>query len=181
MTGEWENGAMIFRRDQLDPGVREGLSAAYAGRFGRTPGRRLASARASSGWCVLLPDCLAEQKAGEWRLVPWHEIEQGSWNDQNRELRWEQLGGRRGSVLLDEPGRVPEVFKERVQASIVVHKQIPIDGTREGGVVSARRDLADRDAPLQWRIKRGRGTEDTPETQEVLEAALAMLKADFDI
>jgi hypothetical protein len=172
---------MIFRRSRAEASVRAELAAAHTDRFGRAPSRLLAAARGESGWCFLLTECLAYEQRGEWRFVRWHEIEQGSWNDQNHELRWEEVGGRRGSVLLEQPGRVPEVFKERVQASIVLHRQVPIEGTTEGGVVSARRDLSDRHAPLQWRIRRGRGTEDSPENWALLEAALTELRTDFDI
>lgn len=172
---------MLSRRARLKPSDRQSLRLAHTEYFGRVPGRVLATGQGVSGWCVLLPECLAHQVSGSWRFVPWHEIEQGSWNDQNHELRWEQLDGRRGSVLLDSPGAVPQVFKERVEASIVLHRQIAIDGTREGGVISARRDLGDRDAPLQWRIRRGRGTEDSLDNRAVLEAAMADLRADFDI
>lgn len=173
---------MFFRRrTRLEPEVLHDLSTAYAAQYHRDPGNVLAAAPAAWGWCVLLPDCLAQQTQGEWRFTPWHLIETGGWNDQNLELRWEEVGGRRGSALLDDPRKVPEVFRERVQASIVVQKHIPIDGTREGGVVSARRDLADRDAPLEWRIKRGRGTDASPENLAVLEAELAELRTDFDI
>lgn len=172
---------MLFFRTRLDSVVSKALAQSYAAEFGRPVGRALAAAPGTRGWCVLLNDALAHEVDGQWRFTPWHQIEQGGWNDQNSELRWELVDGRRGSVLFDEPRRVPEVFRERVQASIVVQKHIPIDGTREGGVVSARRDLADRDAPLQWRIRRGRGTDDSPENMFVLEAALADLRTDWDI
>ena len=132
---------MLFGRPRADAATRAQLAAAHADRFGRPPSRSLAAARGPAGWCFLLPECLAYEQGGEWRFVLWHEIEQGSWNDQNRELRWEELGGRRGRVLLDHPARVPEVFKERVQASIVLQQQVPIEGTREGGVVSAEQLL----------------------------------------
>ena len=39
-------------------------------------------------------------------------------------------------------GDIAEVFRERVEASIVLEEHVPLPGTREGGVVSARRDLA---------------------------------------
>lgn len=172
---------MFTRRPRLAPADRDSLNAAHREQFGTDAAKPLAVAAATTGWCALLPNCLAHQKASGWQFVPWHTIEQGTWNDQNRELRWEELGGRRGNILMDDPGRVPEVFKERVQASIVVHKNIPIDGTPEGGVVSARRNLGDRDAPLEWRIRRGRGTPDSPEIQAILGAALVDLRTDFDI
>lgn len=172
---------MLFRRVRITPEARSALAQAYRVATNRKCPAPLAAARSLTGWCVLLPDVLAEEDTGQWRLAGWHTIEQGGWNDQNRELRWEETSGRRGSIIMDDPQRVPEVFRERVQASIVVQKHIQIEGTREGGVVSARRDLAHPDQPLSWRTWRGRGTPDDDHTRAILEAAMAELKADFDI
>lgn len=172
---------MLFRRMRIDSEARAGVAEAYRSVVGRSGGRPLAAARTLDGWCVLLPDVLAQQVGGEWRLIGWHEIEQGGWNDQNRELRWEESSGRRGSAVMDDPQRVPEVFRERVHASIVVQKHIPIDGTREGGVVSARRSLTNPDGPLEWRTRRGRGTPDDEVTRASLATALDELRHDFDI
>lgn len=172
---------MLFRRVRLDAQVKTDLERAYRQHFGRGPGKPLAAARTLDGWCVLLPDVLAQSRGRDWRWTGWHVIEQGGWNDQNRELRWEESSGRRGTAVMDDPQRVPEVFKERVDASIVVQKHVPIEGTREGGVVSARRDLANRDAPLEWRTRRGRGTPDEPAVEAALAMALAELRNDFDI
>lgn len=172
---------MFFRRARIDASILSELSQEYADQVGGTPTKPLAGAQTSEGWCVLFTDYLALGSRGEWRFDAWHLIEQGGWNDQNRELRWELLGGRRGNAIMDDPQRVPEVFRERVEATIVVQKQIDVPGTREGGVVSARRNLSDSSAPLDWRIRRGRGTDDSPEVMAALEGALADLKVDFDI
>lgn len=174
------NVAMQFRRVHIDRDVRAALAAAYRAEFGRAAAKPLAAARTLEGWCILLPDVLALQARGQWRMIGWHEIEQGGWNDQNRELRWEETDGRRGSAVMDDPRRVPEVFRERVHASIVVQKHVPVDGSREGGVVSARRNLGDPAQPLEWRTRRGRGTPDDEATRSVLRNALDELRHDFD-
>lgn len=172
--------AMQFRRVRIDRDVRTALEDAYRSSFGRASDKPLAAARTLDGWCVLLPDVLAQESRGEWRMIGWHEIEQGGWNDQNRELRWEETSGRRGSAVMDDPQRVPEVFRERVHASIVVQKHVPVEGTREGGVVSARRNLAEPAQALEWRTRRGRGTPDDEFTRAVLGSALDELRHDFD-
>lgn len=173
----------LFRRQQpkLDRATAEGLGEAYRARFGRPVGRPITATGNDGLWIVVLPDALAEQRADGWRFVGWHEIDRGGWNSQNSELTWELVDGRRGSVLLDDPGRVPEVFAERVAASIVVQQHVEIDGTREGAVISARRDLGDRSAPLLWRTRRGRGTPDSIEVQHVLAAETQRLRTDYDI
>ncbi|NNG21188.1 hypothetical protein HJ590_16815 [Naumannella sp. ID2617S] len=173
---------VLFRRHRtsLDPTTRETLAQAYAERFGRAIGRPITATRTDGRWCVLLPDALAEERADGWRFVGWHEVDRGGWNSQNNELRWELVDGRRGAVVLDEPGRLPEVFAERVAASIVVQQHIDLPDTREGAVISARRDLGDRAAGLLWRTRRGRGTPDTAEVRARLAAEIERLQTDYD-
>ena len=63
----------------------------------------------------------------------WHEIERGGWNGETEQLRWQTYGGARSAVALPDPARVPEVFKERVDASIVVRAFVPLGGPVTAG------------------------------------------------
>lgn len=90
-----------------------------------------------------------------WRHVGWHEIEHGGWNAESRSLSWTLYGGRRGRVELADPGRLPELFRERVAASIAVERFVPIRGER-GVTVTARRDLGG-DGVLSWHSSLTRG------------------------
>jgi hypothetical protein len=90
-----------------------------------------------------------------WRHLGWHEIEHGGWNAESRSLSWTLYGGRRGRVGLAEPGRMPELFRERVAASIVVERFVPIRGER-GVTVTARRDLGGS-GTISWHSTLTRG------------------------
>jgi hypothetical protein len=125
------------------------------------PARILAWARSADGLVVgsLAVLSLGGSEAGTepagWRHVGWHEIEHGGWNAESRSLSWTLYGGRRGRVELAEPGRLPELFRERVAASIAVERFVPIRGER-GVTVTARRDLG-RDGELTWHSSLTRG------------------------
>ena len=125
------------------------------------PARILAWARSSDGIVVGSLAVLSVGASGpgaepeEWRHVGWHEIEHGGWNAESRSLSWTLYGGRRGRVELAEPGRLPELFRERVAASIAVERFVPIRGER-GVTVTARRDLAG-DGALSWHSTLTRG------------------------
>ena len=133
----------------------------------RTPARILAWARADDGYVIGSSAVLsvgsrpaggAEPERGTvpgWRHVGWHEIEHGGWNAESRSLSWTLYGGRRGRVALADPGRLPELFRERVAASIVVERFVPIRGER-GVTVTARRDLG-RSGELTWHSSLTRG------------------------
>ena len=115
-----------------------------------------------------------------WRHVGWHEIEHGGWNAETRKLSWAEYGGRRGSIELTGPGRLPELFRERVAASIVVERFVPISGDR-GVVVNGRRDLGADRPVITWHATLGRGlTWSTPGLRETVDEAMAELRAEYD-
>ncbi|HEY0239997.1 MAG TPA: hypothetical protein VGC37_15270 [Friedmanniella sp.] len=119
--------------------------------------RILAWARGQDGYAVGSPAVLSLGGAGgdDWRHVGWHEIEHGGWNAESRSLSWTLYGGRRGRMELAEPARLPELFRERVAASIAVERFVAIQGER-GVTVTARRDLGAA-GTLSWHSTLTRG------------------------
>jgi hypothetical protein len=76
--------------------------------------------------------------------VPWHEVIKATWKD--GELRVQAADGVRRFELA-EPGRLPEVVRERVTASIVISEKHQLPGG--GGVrIVARRRAGG--GPLLW-------------------------------
>lgn len=76
--------------------------------------------------------------------VPWHEVIKATWKD--GELRVQAGGGVRRFELA-EPGRVPEVVRERVTASIVVSERHQLPGGGGVRIVARRRPGG---GPLLW-------------------------------
>jgi len=131
-------------------------------------------------FCIGSPAALSWGSTETWRHVGWHEIEHGGWNDELRRLSWVQLDGRRGSVPLAEPARLPELFRERVEASIVVKRFLPLAGER-GVQVSARRDLGGS-GPITWHTSLTRGLSlRTPGVADGVEEALQQVRAEYDL
>ncbi len=145
------------------------------------PARILAWAEAESGHVVAGPAVLSVGDLdGGFVHVGWHQIENGSWNSETRQLSWAQYGGRRGSVRLTAPGQLPEVFRERIAASIAVERFLPVTGER-GVVLNGRRDLAAADPKIEWHATLGRGLSwRTPGLREAVDAALAELRLEYD-
>lgn len=138
-----------------------------------------------TGVCVGSVGYLSFDDGGRWTNVGWHEIESGTWNAENSSLQWrihatDSTTGRRGSVRLTVPGRLPELFRERVAASIVVEQFVPVSGDR-GITVSGRRNLAHPSMALAWHATLGRGiTWTTPGARQVADEALAELRREYD-
>ena len=117
----------------------------------RTAGERpLASATSSDG--VVVSGTRDSLLIGELR-IPWEQIENADWDPDTSLLRVAEVGtwGEQRPVhelTFDEPGRLLELIRERVTASIVLQRHVPVRG-RKGLFVIARR--APRgDAPIQW-------------------------------
>jgi hypothetical protein len=153
-------------------------TAALADHPGR-PARILAWARGPDGYVIGSPAALSWGEQ-EWSDVGWHEIERGGWNAETARLSWVLYGGRRGSVGLDDPGRLPELFRERISASIAVERFVPIAGDR-GVIVTARRDLG-ADGQISWHSTLTRGlTWQTDGVRAVADEALTRLRTEFDL
>ena len=158
----------------------------------------LAWAESENGHVVASPAVLSVSDGEHWRHVGWHEIENGGWNGETRKLSWSRYpesvgeGSRHGSALLTAPGRLPETFRERVAASIVVERFLPVSGER-GVVLHGRRRLAVPDEPalaagpgeeqpvVSWHATLGRGLSwRTPGLREAVDETLAELRSEYD-
>ncbi len=168
---------MRLRRRALPDDLTAELTALVGGRP-----RVLRWAEGDTGVVVALPDALAVRRSEGWRLVGWHEVESGGWSAPDELLTWTLVDGRRGQMRLREPGRLPEVFRERVEATIVVRREVSDDGTGAEFTLSARRQLDDHTAPLQWRTTLARGTSwSQPGVREAVERAMTALRSEYDI
>ena len=130
---------------------------------------------------VACTECLAIRREGTdpaWTFVGWHLISQGGWNDPT--LSWKDAEGEGDSVQLDDPGRIPEVFQERVQASIVL--QQVFDAPGGGHVVVAGRRRLGADEPIVWQVTTlGKARLSNPEVAEFATAMAQQLRADYDL
>ncbi len=122
-----------------------------------------------------------EQAGSEqgWTHVGWHRIERGAWNGEAHRLTWTLYDGRRGSAGLAAPGRVPELFRERIAASIAVEEVVAV-GQGRSIVVSGRRDLSESNPALEWRRTLSRGLSwNQPGVRELADQVLARLQAEY--
>lgn len=117
-----------------------------------------------------------------WQHLGWHQIARGNFSAEDLRLSWTTYQDGPGEVMVPEPGRVPEVFRERVAASIAVEEFIPFSDSDERGViVSGRRDLSQPDAAIAWHASLPSGvTTETPDIEDLAAAAVDRLRAEYD-
>lgn len=134
---------------------------------------------ASGHWLVLTTFRLLERTpAGETVLErPWHEVDTGAWDPDLWVLSVsfvEGLGGRQWQLQSQTgPGTVPQVFRERTQASVVLTRSLDL-GRRRTARVSVRKVLQTRELVEQVIWGRGSQRDDT-------ELAAAVYAARFEV
>ena len=83
---------------------------------------------------------------------PWLDVDGGSWDPDTATLGLTWVGGGRalqwGLRTRTGPGRVPEAFRERVQASVVLTRQVDL-GSRRSARVVIRKELRSRELSEQ--------------------------------
>ena len=86
----------------------------------------------------------------------------------------------RGSLELTDPGRFPELFRERIQATIAVERFVPLAGER-GVIIAARRDLGGSGA-VAWHGTLTRGLSwQTTGVRDAVDQAMEQVRAEYDV
>jgi hypothetical protein len=144
------------------------------------PGEKvLASATAANGTVLAgTRDAFYAVADGETRRVPWEQVEAATWDRDTDTFRLSEVGtwGEQRPVhaaVLAEPGRLVELVRERVTASVVMQRHVPVDG-RRGLRVIARRAPSGAGA-VQWVYEYDEGID--PDDDRVREASRATLEA----
>lgn len=111
--------------------------------------------------------------------IPWEQVQAADWDTESRVLRISEVGSwgehRPEHVLtIEEPGRLLELVRERVTASVVLQRHVALAGRRGVRVIARRAPAGDR--PLQWVFEYDEGVDASdPVVQraaaEALEAA----------
>jgi hypothetical protein len=122
---------------------------------------------------------------GETRRVPWEQVEAAHWDRDTDLFTLSEVGawGEQRpvhNVALADPGRLLELVRERVTASIVLQRHVTVDG-RRGLRVIARRAPAGSGG-VQWVYEYDEGVDpDDPTVRAVARDALATMQRDVGL
>lgn len=162
--------------------VQRALPAARVASLGQHLGRRphvLAWGETDTGVVVALPDRFCVGHADGWDDVEWHRVLTGGLAPDGATLRWRLVDGARGEVSLVRPGLFPDAFRDRVESTILLQRQLRC-GPGRVLVVSARRDLGRPNAPATWAVHAGPGVDlDDAEVRALAEAELDRLRTEY--
>ncbi|MDI6909816.1 hypothetical protein [Nocardioides sp.] len=114
--------------------------------------------------------------------IPWEDVEAADWDQETSVLRVSEVGSwgelrPAHRFTLDEPGRLLELVRERVTASIVLQRHVSIDERRGLRVIARRAPRGDR--PVRWVYEYDEGVDpDDPEVSRLAGEALAAAQQD---
>ena len=150
-------------------------------------GERVLAATTASDGTVLAGtrDAFYVVAAGETRRVPWEQVESADWDRDTDTFRLSEVGtwGAQRPVhtaTLEEPGRLLELVRERVTASVVLQRHVAVAG-RRGLRVIARRAPAGSGA-IQWVYEYDEGVDpDDPTVRDAARGALEAMRRDVGL
>lgn len=112
-----------------------------------------------------------------WTRVPWEQVEAADWDGEAEELRVIEVGEwgeprPEHRFAVTDSGRLLELVRERVTASVVLQRHVTISGTRGVRVVGRRAPRGDR--PVSWFLEYDQGVDPAdPVVDATARAALA--------
>ncbi len=139
--------------------------------------RVLAWAAAAEGVVAGTRDALYLRLGSVETRIAWEAVEAADWDRDTGVLRVSEVGtwgARRPEhrLTIDEPGRLLELVRERVTASLVLQRHVPLQGRRGLRVIARRAPRGDR--PVTWVLEYDEGVDPAdPEVQRAAQEALA--------
>ncbi|WP_220451179.1 hypothetical protein [Nocardioides dongkuii] len=117
--------------------------------------------------------------------LPWEEVEAADWDLEGSVLTVTEVGSwgelrRRHRLEVEEPGRLLELVRERVTASVVLQRHVAVTGRRGLRVIARRAPRGDR--PLTWVYEYDEGIDPAnPEVRAAAAEALAAARNEVDV
>lgn len=111
------------------------------------------------------------------RRLPWEQVEAADWAVEESVLVVSEVGTwgeqrREHRLVVEETGRLLELVRERVTASVVLQRHVAVDARRGLRVIARRAPGGDR--PLTWVYEFDEGVDpDDPEVRALAAEALA--------
>ena len=117
--------------------------------------------------------------------IPWEEVQAADWDQDSSTLRVSEVGSW-GEVrpdhhfTLEAPGLLLELVRERVTASVILQRHVPIVGKRGVRVIARRAPGGHQ--PVQWIYEYDEGVDPAdPVVQAVAAEALEAARADVGL
>lgn len=151
------------------------------------PGERiLAAAPDTAGRWHVGTDLALHVAGGEGtRRLPWQRIDRASWDPDDQRLVVVEVADfgqpePRTSLAVDGPGRLLELVRERVTASVLLTRNVPVEGSRGLKVIARRAPSGAGDIDWSCWLDRSLDPHD-PQVQAAAERGLAEARSELGL
>jgi len=151
------------------------------------PGERvLAGARDAVGrWHVGTERALYVAHDDGWRRIPWERVDHGTWNRDTERFVVVEVAdfGRprpRHEIEMAEPGQLLELVRERVTASILMTRHVPVPGSKGLQVIARRPPVTEGEVEWSVRLPDSLDAAD-PAVSAAVERAIAEAQAELGV
>lgn len=116
-------------------------------------------------------------------IVEWHQVESATWDGENDVLTIIEVADRpsnkrRHRFTLDKPGRLVDVVREQVTASVLVSRHVPVESNGRGVRVTGRRAPGDE---VTWSAQVDSGIDmNDPATRARVDEAVALVRGEVE-
>jgi hypothetical protein len=145
----------------------------------------LARATSETGLVVGTRDALYVPTSVGHVRVPWEQVESADWDKEGEVLRVREVGTwgePRPEYLLTiaDPGRLLELVRERVTATVVLQRHVAVEGTRGVRVIARRAPSGRREVAWLFEYDEGIDPED-PLVAHAADSALAAAREEVGL
>ena len=115
--------------------------------------------------------------------LPWEQVEAADWNAETSEFRVREVGSWgqprvAHTFTIQEPGRLLQLVRERVTASVVLQRHVPIHGRRGVRVIARRAPSKHEELTWVYEFDEGVDPED-PEVRRIAAEALVAAREEL--
>ena len=128
---------------------------------------------------------LVDHAAGVATRLPWEQVEAADWDQEASRLRVSEVGSWgeqrvEHAIALGEADRLLQLVRERVTASVVLQRHVPVEGRRGLRVIARRAPRGDQ--PISWFYEYDEGVDPAdPDVRRTAEAALAAARQEVGV
>lgn len=149
------------------------------------PGERVlaAAATAEGDWVVGTERALLLPRPEGWRVLPWQRIDRAGWDDDAERLVVVEVADfgqvqPRHHVALDRPVRLLDLVRDRVTASVLLSRHVPVAGSRGLKVIARRSPTGSGDVELSCWLDEGLDPDD-PDVRRAVDEGLAAARSEL--
>jgi hypothetical protein len=147
--------------------------------------RALAATQVDGEWHVGTDRALYLRTDSGWHRIPWQRVDQATWDRDTERFVVVEVADfgqpqPRHEIAMADPGQLLELVRERVTASILLSRHVPVPGSRGMQVIARRAPVPGGEVDWSVRLAESLDPAD-PQVVRAVEEALAEARSELGV